>query len=278
MYKPTTYNDIIKKYGEDLTPVEKALNYRFYHDPFWDVESRRFIDVNGKVLRLCKEQRDSITFDSLKELVRLKMKFEDRNFEMLREKCVYNKTYKELAQKNHISSTSVQAQIRKIAKSIFNGKTLDIDNIKRYLSDYNISYTNEIYIRINTNNKVNENDTSIGNLGLTTRTYNCLLLRMRIEDLKELEGMNYSELLKCRTLGKKTFEEIQDVCKKYNINLVNDVDEEAKDFDKNEAIIRMQKDRIKQLEKSNAILIRYARKLEYTCQRQYEIIKNLNDK
>jgi len=269
-----TYNHIIKEYGEELTPVEKVLNYRFYHDPFWDVENGRFIYVNGRVLRLCKEQRDSITFDSLKELVTLKMKFEDRNFEMLREKCVYNKTYRELAKENHISATTAQAQIRKIVKSIFNGKTIDIDNIKKQLSDHD---SDEIYIKININNEVNENDTSIGNLGLSVRAYNCLLLRMRIEDLKELEGMKYSELIKCRTLGKKTFKEILNVCKKYNINLVNDVIEEAKDFDKNEAIIRMQKDRIKQLEKSNAILARNVIQLEYTCQRLNQIINNLND-
>ena len=273
MYKPVTYNDIIKKYGEELTPVEKAINYRFYRDPIYDRKRRIFFHPHGKVIRLCKEQRDTITFDDLKELIIKRMKFVDRNFEMFREKCVYNKTYKEIAQKNHISPTTAQEQIRKITKSIFNEKTLDFDNnfdnIKKLLSDHDL---NEIYIKINTNNEVNKNDTSIRNLDISTRTYNCLSCRLEITDLKELEGMMYSELLNCRELGKTTLKEIQSICEKYNINLVNDI---SCDFDKDEAIRKGQKDRIIALRKENTMLRRRIRTLECKCRIQEEVIRKM---
>lgn len=268
MYKEITYNHIVKEHGEELTPVEKAINYRFYYDPIWDEKRRIFLHPQGKIFRLCEEQRDSIAFDSLKELIILKMEFINRNFEMLRGKCIYNKTYKDLAQENHISQTTAQLQTRKIARSIFNEKTVDIDKIKEFLSDHSL---NEIYIKINTNIEVDENDTLIGKLGLSRRIYNCLR-RLQITDLKELEGMKYSKLLKCRGIGRGTLEEIQSVCEKYNVNLVND---EFEDFDKKDIIIKRLEERLRDLQRQNIILTSQIKKLEIENEIRSELISEL---
>lgn len=253
-YKKITYYNIIKEHGEELTPVEKVINYRFYYAPIWDIKRKQFLHPQGKIFRLCKEQRDTITFDSLKELVIFRMDSINRNFEMLRGKIVNNKTYRELSEENHISQTTVESGIRKIALYIFNESTVDFDNIKeQLLSDDSI---NEIYIKINTNFEVDENDTSIGrNLNLSTRAYNCLTHRLQIADLKELEGMKYSELLKCRQLGRTVLKEIQSICEKYDINLVNDVFEDEdfgkKDIEKKDIIIKRLEDQIKDLQEEN---------------------------
>lgn len=269
MYKEITYNHIIKEHGAELTAVEKVINYRFYYDPIWDSEHRQYLHPQGKIIRLCKEQRDTMTFDSLKDLVLLKMEFINRNFEMLRGKCIYNKTYRELAQENHISQTSVQQQTRKIARSIFNEKTVDIDKIKEFLSNDSLD---EIYIKINTDIEVDENDTLIGKLGLSTRTYNCLSRRLEITDLKELEGMKYSKLLKCRGMGRTTLEEIQSICEKYNVNLVNDAFE---DFDKKDIIIKRLEDRLRELQGQNIMLTRQIRKLEIENEIRCKLISEL---
>ena len=65
-------------------------------------------------------------------------------------------------------------------------------------------------------------DTSIIELELSVRSYNCLY-RANIKTYGDLNGMTYSKLMKIRNLGRKSFNEIIEKAKVNGIEIVNDV-------------------------------------------------------
>lgn len=69
------------------------------------------------------------------------------------------------------------------------------------------------------------NDEGIEVLDLSVRSYNCLK-RANITNLKDLSRITYSQLMKIRNLGRKSFYEILDKCTPFGINIVDDTQPE----------------------------------------------------